>query len=565
MVLCVCAADFAVPETGPIPFRRDRVTLSALAMAGLARDLEILARGLSGQTAEERQAAARMLALAMVLDPANAQARELLAAYQNGRHKRQSDPARIDPCHARLWQTIAWLESAKAGADGNVLAACLKDVMAVSNPKHPQAVVLSKAGEKGKWDGWVPGIQEYGGLEYTSRPTDGILLTAGAFAGSGEILLTDARVFTVLWKPAKPSDSKTSSAWVLGPGSLRMEAKSIQNIEKPAFSITIDTGDADDPLAPLARSLEKMMHAQHSPLPQGLHIRIYCRTIDLTPGSGKIQPISAAAAVLASAAITGRAPQAIVIGDIDESGTLSLPADFWYQIMALGPGKGRRLVLPAAAAAWLPSLLTLEKPQFFFDYEVMLADDFRDLLDLTTMHPDDPIAAACAKFRELRDRAAEQEIGAYLANRFVRERLDELASNAPFHASAALLRDQAHGRQAKQLTRGVLAAELLLALEPLAWIAATAERDPTTEELKKLGQSRQLSQANIERMERHAAKTDLDLLERARAVVSTSRNLDRMNRSRGDISEFLSLRQSLIRLLNELEEELAEEAGSAWR
>ena len=557
MVVSLCAGDFAVPQTGPVAFRRDRVPLSALAMAGLSRDLEILARGLAGQTAEERQAAARMLALATVLDPANARARELLAAYQNGRHKRHAEPSRIETCHARIWQIIGWLEIPDAGADGNALANCLKDVMSVSDPKHPQAAGLRKAGAQGAWAGWVPGIRAYGGQENPLKRADELFGATDVLGGNGNTLLENARVFTMLWTPEKNDDP---TAWVLGPGSLRMEAQAGQE----RFSITIDTGDADNPLAPLARSLETLMHAWHNPLPEGLHIRIYSRTIDLTPDSGKLQPISAAAAVLASAAITGREPEAIVIGEIDESGTLSLPPDFWDQIMALGPGKGRRLVLPAAAATWLPSLLALEKPGFFLDYEVLLADGFRDLLDLTAKEPEAEVAAACAKFREIRERAATQEIGAYLANRFVLERLEELARDVPCHASAEMLLSQAGGRQSAQVTRAVLAAELRRALEPMAWIAATDGHEPSDAELKKLGETHQLCQAGVESIERLAAKTDLDLLERTRAVVTTSRNPDRGSRLNASAAEFSGIRDDIIQLFKELSKELEEETGGAW-
>ena len=78
---------------------------------------------------------------------------------------------------------------------------------------------------------------------------------------------------------------------------------------------------------------------------------------------------------------------------------------FWYQLQALGKGKGQRLVLPAEAAAYLPSILAMEKPEFFFDYEVLLASDFKQLLDLTAKKPKEPLASATAKFREIRERA----------------------------------------------------------------------------------------------------------------------------------------------------------------
>ena len=62
-----------------------------------------------------------------------------------------------------------------------------------------------------------------------------------------------------------------------------------------------------------------------------------------------------------------------VLGRVDENGALTLPKSFWEQMLALGPGNGKRLVLPASAAGWLPSLLAIGKPGIFMDYEVLLA------------------------------------------------------------------------------------------------------------------------------------------------------------------------------------------------
>jgi hypothetical protein len=509
---------------------------------------------LPGETAAERQAAARMLALAMALDPANANARELLAAYQNGAQKPEPDAGQLGKSLARIWQLVAWLETPEAGENGQALAACLKDVLVISDPKHPRAAALRKAGEKGAWAGWVPGIDAYGSEK--TAADHGIEIQPAA---EGGILLEKARVRTVLWR--KPLEDE-SAEWALGPALLRMTATAD---EHAAFSIVIGSGEMESRLAPQARMLENMLAAQYDPLPHGIRIRIDSREFGQAPPSGTRQSISAAAAVLASAAITGREPEAYIIGQVDASGAFKLPTGFWDQLQALGPGKGRRLVLPAAAADWLPSVLAMENPGFFMDYEVLLAEDFRHLLDLSAKTPDGDVAAATAKFREIRERAGSQDVRSYLANRFVRQRLDELAQSAPFHASAAMLLTQAKGDRPTLVKREVLAAELRRATQPMAWIMKFSDQDFSDEEIKKLGETHDLCRARVDRMERYAAKTDLDLLERARAAAIALRNLDRAARARGEhwqVRESVrGSRADFIRLYEELAGGLAAESG----
>ena len=522
-----------MPETGAVAFRRDRVPLSAVTMAGLSSDLEILARNLTGQAPPERTAAARMLALAMVLDPANARARELSAARQNGPDPADANPARIDASHARTWKIIAWLETADAGVHGNALADCLKDVIVVSDPTHPQAAVVREAGEKGAWAGWVPALQTDEAPESTAGDPEEFAQSPEVEVASGEgaILLPKARVFCLLWQRV---NNDKSGARGLIPASLRMTAEAIHGDDKPPFSIVIGSGGADVPPVPLAGRLETLMRTQHGTLPRGFRIRIYSREINLSPASGNPQPISAAAAVLVSAAITGREPEAIVIGHIDESGTLGLPPYFWDQILALGPGNGRRLVLPAAAADWLPSLLALENPAFFLDYEVLLADDYRDLLDLTAKDPGEALAQAGVRFREIRERADSQETGAYLANRFVRQRLEDISQAVPHHASASMLLLHGSVKRPQQVSREVLASELRRAIRPMAEFQEPGDPDSVVDMDDRFNELYKSCRLAVDKLERHAARTDLDLLESAKALTGSLWSLIRATRRRGE-------------------------------
>lgn len=561
MALCVCAAQFAPPAAGPVAFRRDRIPIEAATMAELSRHLETLALALPAQTASERLAAARMLALAMALDPSNASARELAAAYQNGRRKPETDAVRLGKSHARIWQAIAWLETPEAGVHAQALAACLKDVAAFSDPEHPRSAALREQGEQGAWAGWVPDIQAYEPHETVVAHEPDQPAPEAQSAARIEIPLPKAQVHTLLWKRTGHDES---AGWAFATAPLQMSATKTGEDEDPSFSIVIGPGDSEVAPAQPARMLTSLLEQHHGTLPQGIRVRITSREFEQSLDSGKRQSISAAAAVLASAAVTGREPGAIIIGQIDESGAFNLPAGFWDQLQSLGPGNGQRLVLPAAAAAWLPSILAMENPGFFMEYEVLLAEDFSHLLELTAKNPEGAVAAAGAKFREIRERAANQDIRTYLANRFVRQRLGELAQDAPFHASAGMLLTQAAGERPTLVTRMVLAAELQRAIAPMAWIGTSADRDFTAADTEKAGETYDFCRSRVDRLENRAGKTDHDLLESARAVVIALRNLDRAARARGEASivreSIRSARADFIRLHKELAGDLARES-----
>ena len=136
--MTLVAGNFAPPAEGPVAFRRDRLPLDADTMATLSRQLVTLAQGLDAETAVNRRAAAQMLALATALDPGNGKAREVLAGFQNGSHPPAADAEQLEKSRERVWQDIAWLETPEAGGEGQALAACLADVLVVSDPKTPR-------------------------------------------------------------------------------------------------------------------------------------------------------------------------------------------------------------------------------------------------------------------------------------------------------------------------------------------------------------------------------------------------------------------------------------------
>lgn len=571
------AGEFSAPAEGPVAFRRDQIPLDVDRIAELSRQLETLARGLNAETPADRRGVAQMLALAVALDPANTKARELISEYEQGRHKPGADADRLERSRMRIWQTIAWLEMPDAGSQGQALAACLKDVMVISDPKHPKVAGLREDGEKGAWAGWIPPISAYEpkALATKDEPPPAPEPVVDP-APEETILLEQAEVHAVLWQ--KTGTGK-STRWFQGPAPLRMTVTKSQartpddesgmaKAPLPPFSIVIGSGEEGFGLAPMANLLRNVLQKHHENLPRGIRVAIDSKEFALSLESKRRQSVSAAAAVLASSAITGTEPQAVIIGQIDASGAFKLPGGFWDQLQALGKGGGRRLVLPADAAAWLPSVLALENPGFFMDYEVVLASDFKQLLEFSAKKPDGVIGSAATKFREIREKSGPQDIRLYISNTFVKQRLMTILQEVPSHVSAKMLLIQAAGSRPTIVIRPVLAAELRRALEPMAWVVKVPDYESRLEDAgnEKLSQLYDLCRTRVDGLQRYAEKSDLPLVERAREVVVALRNLDRATRARGEsyiISENISsLRNTLRRMAKEYEEELAIAEGA---
>lgn len=157
--LAWAAGPFAVPAEGPIPFRRDKIPLELETMTRLSRELSLLSRTLGTEQPADRRKIAQTLALALALDPANREARELMDGMRDGQTADSADSSKAEKSKKHLWDLLLWLESAEAGGDAQALAACLTDVGVVIDPYHESAEDHKK--DTGAWSGWVPELVAY--------------------------------------------------------------------------------------------------------------------------------------------------------------------------------------------------------------------------------------------------------------------------------------------------------------------------------------------------------------------------------------------------------------------
>ena len=534
-MVAATAGNFTLPAEGPVAFRRDRVPLDVDAISKLSAQLVTLADGMEDNTPAERRGAAQMLALALALDPGNGRARRVLKEFENGKHMPDIDLDGLASSRIRIWQSIDWLETAESGSNGQALAACLKDVSAISDPKHSRAEEILANGENGAWAGWIPAAEAYDEPKVaeiasndnsSQEPTEPLNAT-----------LTKATVSTPLWREIEKTEP---TQWALALAPLQMEVATTTKDDggHSRFSVVLGQDETHDQLKRLLEPLRELLTAQYGKLPVDRTVTINSPELQASLRSNKRQSISGAVAVLASAAVTGLEPSATIIGTLDSKGSFNLPTDFWDQLRAVKGGTGGRLVLPTEAAAYLPSILAMENPKFFMDHEVVLAADFKQLLNLSAKSPDIALGKISAQFSEIREKMGSQPLGPYVANGFIRRRLAEIAQAAPYHYSAKMLAIQGAGNRPIYVFRPVVISELRRAIEPLDWVVEYGHSYYETAQTNALGTTFEKCRGEIERLLRYTEKADRELVDQVQTMVTLLRPMERAAKSRQNPDDF---------------------------
>lgn len=530
--LTLSAGTFVPPKEGPLAFRRDLLPIDVDTMISLSDELLVLAQGQSLENPEDRRNVARMLAVSSALNPANPAAREAMAKLAGGQALPKPEKRELNRSQARIWHTLAWLQMPEAGADGLALGSCLGDIISLADPDHPRAALWREAGEKGSWKAWVADLTAFQDAQRAEqKPVEDEKMAPEQPArppeGGAVVRLGSATVVTPLWIPGKTPESET-----LQPTAVRMTAgpAPAPAAEAPppkSMGFQIDHTPENGPILRMKRTLHAAMSNRFGKLPESAQMTLNLgEEVPYLPARDK-DALSGAAAVLLGSALSGKEPQAVIIGKIEADGTFRMGFDFWDRLRSISKGPGGRLVIPTEAAEVLPAILALEEPEFFFRYDVFLASNLEELLDRSLKVPGEPVAELLARFQDVRSKSVGQAAGPYVANRFVRQRLVFLANEAPYYASPRLLSVQAAGERPTRLPKKLLAFELQRAIRPIAWI----QGKPSAEiDIAELDKSYELARAEVEKLDRYADSSDKDFLNRVRDMTTTLRAFSRASR-----------------------------------
>lgn len=533
----VAAGPFEAPREGPIPFRRDLLPLDADTLNHLSVELLNLAEAQPQETAENRRSIARTLALALAVQPGNLEARDAISAFSEGRAP-TSAGAPASPLIARV---LPWLQSPDAGEAGAALAACLQDVVSPTAP------------EKGAWGEWVADLSKFEAIEAVDKEEVANVSSNTKPAPGGILGLRNAAIST----PVRMPDPVTRKL-VMAPVRVKMET-----ILRPptasgapaSLEVTVTTASTYrvDPMV-----VSAILTGQFGKSPHGYEVIL--KVGEDGEFLESFETVSAAAYVLVAASVSGREPVGTVIGSIDPQGKFIAGPDFWIRLRSLSKGPGGRLVVPAETAELLPEILALEDPEFFMKYEVLLADNFEQLLDRTAALPTGNLGQTLEKFQAIRARGSSLPIGQHLSNRLVRQQLGELAMNIPYFVSPRLLAVQGAGERPTRISRKILAYELRQAIEPMKWIFTKTQSEI---HLPELDQSYEICREAIDGLARYVDTTDRDFQNQARDMATTLRTFSRASRARPEVST--AAFRAMVSSYGDLIQEIGMSAGEMPR
>jgi hypothetical protein len=444
-----------------VPFRRDKLPIDVDTMISLSEQLVVLA-GLPGlQSPEEARCAAQILGVSLALDPTNRQALELSKKMERGAALDPADHGAIDQAKGRAWHLMGWLEQKEAGADGNALAACLADILKRVDPEHPRAAEMAAKGEKGKWSGWVAAVDAFKEPDPAAAVVEPTPEPPLASSPSIAIKMASASVEIPLWYV-----DKVTKEVLLRPVSVNMKAR-IEGGDKKLrvqlpFRPEKGRGEGID------KRLQAFLEERHGEMPKGLQF-----SFELVGGIPYLEKrngnvLMGAVLVLADSAFSGKPPEGIIFAEPDSDGSLKPPAKFWQTIRRLADREeGGRLILPSAAKEFMPPLITLDKAVFFFNFEVLMADDAASLCELASSPPEN-VTTAHEAFVAIREARGTRSLGSFLNHESTQQRLKQLIVLFPDHVSARMLALRGTSQWPKRLSRELFAREIRAALEPLA-------------------------------------------------------------------------------------------------
>lgn len=526
------SAVFIAP-TDNAPFRRDQLPIDVETMKQLASQLTVLCGTVDASEPAAQRTAAQLLAIAQSLDPVNRQAQDLLENFIQEKTPAPPKSSDVQIAKSRAWRTQSWLGSDEAGKDGKNLALCLGDVLAKIDPDHPSAVAFKA--EKGTWNEWVARVEEF-----NKKPEPAI----ADIDEEPEEKMEDTE------KPEVPENEENKGSFALKTATvatplmiykeedrsydLRITPVTMTHwIDEEHDEFRYHLNDIDEErIRPALRSINKntvpWLEQTFKRLPEGGVLVLstpYKETYSVRRNDDNL---SAAAAVLAAASLSGQEPTGVVIGIVQSDGKLKLPKNGWHMIRALAAAPPTRVVLPRSAAELLPSLLTLDELGFFMKHDIFLADNIDELVAFSKKTPDANIAAALSNFASIREKATSS-LGPFVANQFVRSRLETIATATPQYASAQYLLMQARGKRPTYLSDKVVAHEARMALAPLNRIADFYEEEEGERKITSamVQSAHESSRAVLDPLDRLISSSERALYGQAVDLSNTARTLAR--------------------------------------
>ncbi len=513
------AAEYIEPDHTTELFQLEKIPLPQHRMQQLGKSLVIVALRKHDGSPIQQQATARLLLLAMQLDPQNKRPQEISQALVTGKSPPTSADHLIVKCTADIQNLQSLLSKPQARAEANQLALYMKDACKTLRPDG------AKHQDGADWKGVLPALSAYKtpiksipqapikpnkASPPAPKPTQAkkkakkrtphfhlvkqsiqlpitipIPITIEKKNEDLEALLSDDQDSDQ--DPEKIEEQETTEAgevvkaMTLASMTLKLSPCKAEEATTPLISLL----HSDVPMLELDELLKQLIKGRHSILP---HFKGTINFPDGSHGMGNQLAIAGPLALMLEGSLANSPlrDDLCLLADINAKGDVIEPDNFWQLLTALRQvSHGGRLIVSAESAEMMQQLLVFKEPDFFTRWEVLSASDIDQALAAAIQQSSADLSKASELFASFQDLSSKKTVTQLAADHNFRPALDEMVKLAPEHLSANMLLLQGGGKRPIHLSERALRLELRPLIDELNRVLQFQAEQPDSDELEK--------------------------------------------------------------------------------
>jgi len=563
------AASYIEPDHTSELFQLEKIPLPQHRTQQLGKSLVIIALRKHDASPANQLASARLLLLAMQLDPKNKRPYEISKSLASAKIPPATPQDLVIQCLAEAQKIQSLLIKPRAGAQANQLARLIKDACKMIQPET--------YGDKdvADWKDTLPAITAYKTTEkkvaslpvkpptpptqaskpvppHTPKPaptqkaksqfhfTEQSLLMPVLIKQDNDELEAagDEEAFV---KQEEPTQFLGRIMLTLKPCD--------PNTNKTEFIKILQSGNSEPNLD---ATLKSLINKKHS------NIASYQGLVKFTNGSfNNKQHLSLtgplALMLEASLAKSALRDDLCILVDVDPNGKLSEPKNFWNLLANLRKANsGGRLIISDQSLDYMEQLLVFKESEFFTRWEVFSAAHIDQAIQAAIIEGNKELTQASEIFGKIQELAADQEVVQLAADHDIRDQLEKVTTMAPSHLSAKMLLLQGSGTRPTHLNKNTFRVELQPLIEEInSMLPEQANNidveklisnyDPLQEKLDKL-------EPIVDRDEEELFQKIADLSTDIKKLASLTKRYERRNKSelsRKKVEECLKDMQAL--------------------
>ena len=487
------AAKYIEPNENIELFELENIPLPQHSTQQIGKSLITIALRKHDASAANQQATARLLLLAMQLDPQNHRSHEISKALVAGKVPPSAPESQINDSIASVRNYQKLFSNPQAGKQANRLALHIGDAL------KPLGTHTANQPDKADWRGAISSLEAYQATE-KKLPEDKPKKTitppppqknTPVQKSAPHFHLAEQSIFlpiivqeknenleTLLNSDPKQENVATAK---LASMALKLGPPKAEEAQKYFFSLKT-TGAPFGLLNELMPALIKYRQA-NAPYFHG--------SISFPDGGFSMrmqQALVSPLALMLEASLANKPlrEDLCLLANITRTGKVIEPDDFWQQLAKLREVQnGGRLIVSIDSVELMKQILVYEEPDFFIRWEVIAVSNIKDAVAAGTKRSDEGLLKASRIFSAIQSLATHNNVSQLAADHNVRSGLEQIAELAPEHLSASILLLQGSGNRPIQLNATALRYELLPLIERLKRELASQFEKPDIEGLEK--------------------------------------------------------------------------------